>query len=108
MKRIKQELALQKLEIAEKLFDELNFKLTFKKEIDKKSDVWKLALAAKNYATGLKDAQYSACVRMYRIFQVSKSRYPNLTEKLKEMLREVANQFFSSKKKKNSQLELGF
>ena len=104
--KTKQELALKKLKVAEKLFDELQSKLEWKEKIDKKSDIWTLALCAKNYSTGSQYLQYRSCVRMYKVFGINKNKYPDFADELKKMLRNISNKYFS--KKQNPQLDLGF
>jgi len=93
--KTKQELALHKLERAKKLFSTLQTKLEYREKINKKSVLWTLALCAKNYSSNTEDLQYKACVRMYNIFGITKTKYPDLAEKLKIMLRRISYKFYS-------------
>lgn len=97
MKKSKQELASIKLAKAEKLFNELELTLAKGEHAQINSELAILEESASQYATGHREKIYSACVRMYRVFHVSKTRYPKLTEHLKKLLRRTASRFFQSK-----------
>ena len=107
MKKSKQQLATEKLQVAKETFQALKNKFFLEEEIKKNSKLEILLFCARDYSSGLIDMQYDSCLRLYKLFGVSKSRYPSLTEKLKEMLREISNTFFLLKKE-SSQLELEF
>ncbi len=94
MKKSKQELASKKLARAQQLFNELELTLAKGEHAQTNSELAILEESASQYATGHRDKIYNACVRMYGVFRVSKTRYPKLAENLKKLLRHTASRFF--------------
>lgn len=94
MKKSKQELTQDKLERAQKLFNELELTLATGEHAPAGTKLAILEESANSYATGYEDKIYDACVRAYRVFKISKKRYPYLADKIKTLLRHTANHFF--------------
>ena len=86
--RSKQDLAKEKLEYMEILFQNLEKKLLFKENQKIRSkqmikDLKILEHAVKGYRAG---NYLDACINMYEITKIDPQRYPFLTKRLKEML----------------------
>lgn len=94
MKKSQKELSIDKLRRAKTLFETLATMLEKGEHPPKHTQLGKLEISAKEYATAQEGAMYDACVRLYRTFHVSKNRNPWFTQQLKIMLRQIVNRFF--------------
>ena len=95
MKKSKDLLAKEKLENAERIFEELELELHSGKEIKSKK-FQTLIQNAKDYISGLNKKEYAlcyaACTKVYKLLKVSYKRYPNVTERIKSMLRTLGKE----------------
>ena len=97
MKRSTKEIAQAKFRKAKILFDLLHQRLLGtlpqKQSRNIERDLKKLEFCAKYYSTGDRFYQGKACIKLYAILELGYG-YPTVRDRVKVMLREIANEFF--------------